>query len=123
MDIVFSSEKPCSGLRQRVGRQQKIHSFFQRKTTNSTVVKRKREEKVELEDGVWACGQCTFHNSTEKEYCEMCGAKRRKREKEETERIDCLFGGKRSHVEKVVPLCSGHHLPCVRHQGGNRSVM
>lgn len=118
VNVVLEARESCVGLRHHVGTQQKIHSFFQKGATRTAkVVKRSHEESTIVVSGVWACAQCTFHNPVDKEYCEMCGARRKRREKEETTRIDSLFGGKR---HESVPLCSGHHLPCVRHQGGKR---
>ena len=67
------------------------------------------------ENGHWSCPFCTFENVDKSKTCEMCGSKRRKRGKEGEVPIDSFFGGKRA--TKSIPLCSGHHLPCVRHQG------
>ena len=113
--VVLEARESCTGLRLHVGTQQKIHNFFQKGSTSTARVAKRSHEESTVVDGVWACAQCTFHNPMDKEYCAMCGARRKKRETEEIARIDALFGGKRQH--EGVPLCSGHHLPCVRHQG------
>ena len=49
--------------------------------------------------------------------CEACGLKQPQESKEQLVDIgiDSLFGKRRKQVH--IPLCSGHHLPCVRHQG------
>ena len=49
--------------------------------------------------------------------CEACGLKQPQDSKEQLVDIgiDSLFGKRRKQVH--IPLCSGHHLPCVRHQG------
>ena len=102
----------CPGLRKKVGNQHKIHQFF---TTKSTVRAIVPESKPV--DGHWSCPLCTFENTDEKKACEMCGSKRRKRESEGDVPIDRFFGGKRKVLS--IPLCSGHHLRCVRHQGSS----
>lgn len=103
------------GIRKIVGKQQKISTFFSTKSIVKTKVTQPKETE---ESGHWTCELCTFRNEDTNTKCEMCGAKRRKRERNRNDdRIDRLFGGKRPM--KRVPLCSGHHLPCVRRQGSD----
>ena len=84
------------------------------------------EEKEKETNGEWACSICTYLNPSTRRSCEICGAlhsrERRsfstthKQGQEEERPIDQFFGGKRV-VKTPTPLCSGHHLPCVRRQG------
>ena len=86
----------------------------------------KEKEKEKETNGEWACSICTYLNPSTRKSCEICGAlhsrERRsfstthKQGQEEEKSIDQFFGGKRV-VKTPIPLCSGHHLPCVRRQG------
>ena len=116
ISIELASNGPkVQGIRKIVGRQKKISNFFTTKSIVKTMVTQPKETE---EMGRWTCERCTFCNEDANRTCEMCGAKRRKRERSKNDdRIDRLFGGKRPM--KKVPLCSGHHLPCVRRQGRN----
>ena len=65
----------------------------------------------------WTCRRCTLINPITQMTCEACGLKQPQDSKEQLVDIgiDSLFGKRRKQVH--IPLCSGHHLPCVRHQG------
>lgn len=114
-DYSIHSSKPCQGMRILVQNQHRIDHFFvkQEKEVKSTV---KRETpSVKESENEWMCSRCTLINSVTSVYCEACGTKRQKQNQSLVEvGIDSLFGKKR---RVLVPLCSGHHLPCIRHQG------
>lgn len=114
-DYSIHSSKPCQGMKILVQNQHRIDHFFvkQEKEVKSTV---KRETpSVKESENEWMCSRCTLINSVTSVYCEACGTKRQKQNQPLVEvGIDSLFGKKR---RVLVPLCSGHHLPCIRHQG------
>lgn len=90
-----------SGLRERIGRQQKIHHFFSRRiqlssssssipfssttdkdinsTPSNTIPNENmKETKEDEQEEGWSCAICTYRNSLSKKACEICGALRRR---------------------------------------------
>ena len=117
-DFVLRSNQSVKGIQTLVKTQQKINHYFVkqvRETPKPTPSIKRAFQEIALKEGEWACPRCTFVNSSTN-YCEMCGTKQVKEKEKFIEvGIHSFFGKKKRSFK--VPYCSGHNLPCTRHQG------
>ena len=106
----MKSSRRAVGIRSRVGVQHKISRFFVARGE-----RKQRSVKQGSKEDDWRCDQRVSFNTAEADRHAACETRRKKRTGIESP-IDALFKGTKKNCACVVPCCTVHQLPCVRHQ-------